>query len=47
MSTDLLIIRNRNKLEKLIEENADYKLILRQSKRLDMYINKKMKELRQ
>lgn len=47
MSTDLLIIRNRNKLEKLIEENADYKLILRQSKRLDMYINRKMKELRQ
>ncbi|MBQ4123568.1 hypothetical protein IJD44_07625 [bacterium] len=46
MSTDLLIIRNRNKLEKLIEENADYKLILRQSKRLDMYINRKMKELR-
>lgn len=47
MSTDLLIIRNRNKLEKLIEENADYKLILRQSKRLDMYINRKMEELRQ
>lgn len=46
MSIDLLIIRNRNKLEKLIEENADYKLILRQSKRLDMYINRKMKELR-
>ena len=46
MSTDLLIIRNRNKLEKLIEENADYKLILRQSRRLDMYINRKMKELR-
>lgn len=46
MSTDLLIIRNRNKLEKLIEENADYKLILRQSKRLDMYINRKMEELR-
>lgn len=47
MSTDLLIIRNRTKLEKLIEENADYKLILKQSKRLDMYINRKMKELRQ
>lgn len=46
MSIDLLIIRNRNKLENLIEENADYKLILRQSKRLDMYINRKMKELR-
>lgn len=46
MSTDLLIIRNRTKLEKLINENADYKLILRQSKRLDMYINRKMKELR-
>lgn len=46
MSIDLLIIRNRNKLEKLIEENADYKLILRQSKRLDIYINRKMKELR-
>ena len=47
MSIDLLIIINRNKLEKLIEENADYKLILRQSKRLDMYINRKMEELRQ
>jgi len=46
MSTDLLIIRNRTKLEKLINENADYKLILRQSKRLDMYINRKMKEFR-
>ena len=46
MSTDLLIIRNRTKLEKLIKENADYKLILKQSKRLDMYINRKMEELR-
>lgn len=47
MSIDLLIIRNRNKLEKLIEENADYKLILNQSRKLDMYINRKMEELRQ
>ena len=46
MSTDLLIIRNRNKLEKLIEENADYKLILNQSRKLDMYINRKIEELR-
>lgn len=47
MSIDLLIIINRNKLEKLIEENADYKLILKQSKRLDVYINRKMEKLRQ
>lgn len=44
MSIDLLIERNRNKLNKLIEDNADKKLILKQSKRLDEYILKKMRQ---
>lgn len=42
MSIDLLIIRNRAKLEKMIREEKDYKLILKQSEKLDKLINKKM-----
>lgn len=37
-----LILKNRAKLEKLIRENAPYKKILRQSKRLDKYIIEQM-----
>lgn len=44
MSIDLLIERNRLKLEKLIEENADYDVILKQSQKLDKYIIKKMQK---
>ena len=50
----LLIIKNRSKLEKMIENNAPYEKILRQSRRLDKYImiqmnyiNKEKKELAQ
>ena len=38
----LLIIKNRIKLEKLIDQNADYSKILEQSRKLDVYIAKKM-----
>lgn len=44
MSIDLLIIRNRARLEKLITEDKDYEKILQQSKKLDKLLNKKMKE---
>ena len=44
MSIDLLIIKNRARLEKLITEEKDYKEILKQSKKLDKRINAKMKE---
>ena len=39
----LLILKNKAKLEKLIYENAPYDKILKQSKKLDKYILKKMK----
>lgn len=42
MSIDLLIIRNRARLEKLITEDKDYKKVLRQSRKLDKLINEKM-----
>ena len=45
MSIDLLIIRNRARLEKLITEDKEYSIILRQSKKLDKLINEKMKEI--
>lgn len=44
MSIDLLIIRNRARLEKLITEEEDYSKILKQSQKLDKLINTKMKE---
>lgn len=44
MSIDLLIIRNRARLEKMITEEKDYQKILQQSKKLDKLLNKKMKE---
>ena len=45
MSIDLLIIRNRARLEKLITEDKDYNIILKQSQKLDKLINAKMKEI--
>ena len=44
MSIDLLIIRNRARLEKLITEDKDYSKILKQSRKLDKLINTKIKE---
>lgn len=45
MSIDLLIIRNRVRLEKMIREDEDFDKILKQSRKLDKLINTKMKEL--
>lgn len=42
---ELLIIRNRAKLEQMIREESDYKKIVKQSQRLDKYLNLKMREL--
>lgn len=44
MSIDLLIIRNRARLEMLITEDKEYSKILKQSRKLDKLINAKMKE---
>lgn len=44
MSIDLLIFRNRARLEKLIREDADYNKILKQSQLIDKYIVIKMRE---
>lgn len=44
MSIDLLIFRNKARLEKLIREDADYKKILKQSQTLDKYVAIKMRE---
>lgn len=40
-----LILRNSARLEKLIESNAPYKKILKQSQKLDKYIIIYMKDL--
>lgn len=42
--TMLLIIKNKAKLSKLINDNAPYEKILHQSEILDKYIIKYMKE---
>ena len=42
---ELLIIKNRAKLEQMIREDYEYKKILKQSQRLDKYLNIKMREL--
>lgn len=42
MSIDLLILRNRIKLEKLITNDEKYSKILKQSQKLDKLINRKM-----
>lgn len=42
---ELLIIRNRAKLEQMIREDYDYNKIVKQSQRLDKYLNLKMREL--
>lgn len=47
MNIDLLILKNRARLEKLIEQNADYNVILKQSQKLDKLIIEKMKYMSQ
>jgi len=41
MMLDLLIKINKDKLNKMISENLDYDLILKQSQKLDKYITEK------
>lgn len=43
----LLIFKNKAKLSKLIEENAPYEKILKQSQKLDKYIIKQMIHINQ
>lgn len=42
---DLIIRYHRRKLENMIEKKVKYDRIVKQSQKLDKYINKKMKEL--
>ena len=44
MNIDERIRLERTKLEKLIEDNADYNVILKQSQKLDKLIVKKIKQ---
>ena len=44
MNIDLLILKNRARLEKLIEDNANYDVILKQSQKLDELIVEKMRQ---
>lgn len=39
----LLIMKNRAKLERMITEGRSYKKVLKQSKKLDRYIMKKIR----
>ncbi|MBO5412846.1 MAG: Spo0E family sporulation regulatory protein-aspartic acid phosphatase [Clostridia bacterium] len=41
MILDLLIKINKNKLNKMIERNINYEVILKQSQKLDTYITEK------
>jgi len=44
MNIDKRIEEERTKLEKLIEQNADYNVILKQSQKLDELIVEKMRQ---
>lgn len=46
MWIELEILKNRAKLERMISNDEDYEKILEQSKKLDDYINIKIKEER-
>lgn len=45
MMLDLLIKINKDKLNKMISQNKDYTLILKQSQKLDKYITQKIIEI--
>lgn len=45
MRNTLALVKNRAKLEKMISDNEDYEKILKQSQKLDKYINIAMKEM--
>ncbi len=42
---DIIINYHKRKLEIMLEENIDYEEIVKESQKLDEYINEKMKEL--
>ena len=42
---DLLLNYHKRKLDNMIEKEYNYDKILKQSQKVDRYINKKMKEL--
>jgi len=42
---DILLNYHKRKLERLIDSNADYNKILKQSTILDKYINQKMRTI--
>ena len=42
---NLLVIKNKARLEKLIRENAPYDRVLKQSKRLDKFIVQQIKKI--
>jgi hypothetical protein len=44
MCIELEILKNRAKLERMILENEEYEKILEQSKKLDDYINIRIKQ---
>lgn len=44
MWIELEILKNRAKLERMITNNEDYEKILEQSRKLDDYINIKIRE---
>lgn len=44
MWIELKILKNRAKLERMIIDNEDYSKILKQSRKLDNYINIKLKQ---
>ena len=45
MNITLAIMKNRIKLERMIEREDDYQKILKQSQKLDKYINIAMKQI--
>lgn len=45
MNITLAIMKNRIKLERMIEREDDYQKILKQSRKLDKYINVAMKKM--
>lgn len=45
MNITLAIIKNRIKLERMIERKDDYQKILKQSRKLDKYINIAMRQI--
>lgn len=47
MNLELQILKNRARLEKMITEEKEYKEILKQSKKLDKLLNKKMAKILQ